>query len=452
MSTVLLTLSDSDPNNPPTVTEPLGLAQAVAFALSSNFEVKTAKAKAEGTHWDYLGSIGAFFPSISYERQQGEAKTSPAAYHSSDSGSAPENAIVGEAHYGTSSRTIIVKQPVADLSLITEILARSQTDDASRADAVASREKVALDTITSYFRLIHSRLGIGFASDYKAHLDRLAQRMKDRVAGGGASGVELDRINGRSVSAKSAMIEAGAEYQAALVEFRRLTNVTPIKLRLPASLLPEIPDNVADVLARARQNNPDYQAALLRSDAADAAAAKPFANLLPKFSVQYTDSRTYNAGDIAAENPTNVTPSLVYPYANDVRVMGVLDWTLNGLVDPAQGMANAAYARQASFQASDTRQRLEESVRVGFDALNAASHRIDAVKKAVASNTRVAAAFEEQYVNGSRQLLDLLDAYERLYQSQVELGNLLVSEATAGFLVRRQMGELVDAIIKRDKD
>jgi len=67
------------------------------------------------------------------------------------------------------------------------------------------------------------------------------------------------------------------------------------------------------------------------------------------------------------------------------------------------------------------------------------------------ANGRVAATFEEQYLAGTRQLLDLLDAYERLYQSQTELVTMMISEIQAAYLLRRQMGELDTAILSPDK-
>ena len=90
-------------------------------------------------------------------------------------------------------------------------------------------------------------------------------------------------------------------------------------------------------------------------------------------------------------------------------------------------------------------------MRNGFDAMNSANGRIEAVTQAVEANSKVAVAFEEQYMAGSRQLLDLLDAYERLYQSQLELTALLVAEAQASYLMRREMGELEPAILSPDK-
>lgn len=448
----VLTL-EPDPNNPPTVTEPLDMGEAVAFALQNNFEIKAARAKAQGTRWEFFGSIGQYLPRLEYERQSGSQRSSPAAFHViKDSTDTTKNPLVETNKHHTWTRTYSVKQPLIDMSIIADILNRDQVHDAASADETATRERVALDTITCYLRLIRSRLTIGFATSYKANLDKLGERMKVRVSGGGASGVELDRINARATSARSAMIEAGAEYQAALVEFRRLTNVTPIKLSLPARLMPDVPEEVEEVLARALRMNPEYQVAQLKADAALAATWKQMSVFLPKLSMQMTDTRTFNAGGISQEDPMMTAPSPVYPYVNDRRLMLVFNWTLNGGADIGQSLANAAYARQASYQASDTRLRLEESVRTSFSALNAANGLVESTNRALDANVKVATAFDEQFLNGNRQLLDLLDAYERLYQSQNELSRLLISEATASFLVRRQMGELVEAIVVRTQE
>lgn len=441
---------EPDPNNPPTVPEPLNMGEAVAFALKNNFEIKAARAKTQGTHWEFFGSIGQYLPRLEFERQTGTERSSPGAYHvpvsTTDSS---KNPLVDVSTHHTWTRSYSVKQPLVDLGIVADILNRDQVHDATSADETATRERVALDTITCYLRLVRSRLTISFASNYKANLDRLGERMKLRVSGGGSSGVELDRINARATSARSAMIEAGAEYQAALVEFRRLTNVTPIKLSLPARLMPDVPETVDEVLLRALRMNPEYQAAQLKADAALTATWKQMTAFLPKLSMQLTDTRTFNAGGVSQELPVNVKPSEVYPYVNDRRMMLVFNWTLNGGADIGQSLANAAYARQASYQATDTRLRLEESVRTSFSALNAANGLVESTNRALDANAKVAAAFDEQFLNGSRQLLDLLDAYERLYQSQNELSRLLISEATASYLVRRQMGELVEAIVVR---
>lgn len=431
---------EADPSYPPTVTEPLELVEAVAFALKNNFEIAAAKAKTEGSQWDLVGGFGQYLPRVDYNRKQGHEHSRPTSYHD------PSGATVPSDRHPYWSRDISVRQPVIDLSIVADILARWDGKDAVKAEELGVRERVALDTINSFMRLAQSRLLINFATRYKEALDKLAQRMGDRVAGGGASAVELERVNARATSAQSAMIEARAEFKAAMTEFRRLTGQTPQKLTLPANLLPTIPDNVDEVVARALRFNPDYLAALLRIDQTRENAAKAFAGPLPKFAIEISDSRSWNSGGVTQELPGNA-PGGVFPYSNTKKIMGVMSMQLNGGVDFAQGMAYAAQTRQVTAQAADTRARLEESVRTGYSALSAANGRIEAVSTAMEANGKVAGVFEEQYLSGGRQLLDLLDAYERLYQSQTELSRLVVSEASATFLVRRQMGELVKALM-----
>ncbi|MBX9634184.1 MAG: TolC family protein, partial [Magnetospirillum sp.] len=337
-------LLESDPVSPPSVTEPLSLAEAVTFALKNNFEVAGSKAKHQASQWEFYGGLGQYVPRIEYDRRSGHARSKPASFHDA------HGVVVSDDRHPTRSRSITVRQPLIDLAILTDILGRSQTLSAANAEEIGIRERVALETITSFLRLTQSRLSIGFANAYKSNLDRMSQRMRDRVSGGGASQVDLERLTARSVSARSAAIEARAEYQAAAVEFRRLTGVVPLKLAMPLNLMPAIPDSVEDVLDRALHNNPDYQAALFRVEAAKSSVAKSYAAFAPKVSLEFSDNRTWNAGGIDNELPANAAPSPVYPYSNERRIMTIVTMSMNGGVDLAQGFANAALTRQTAAQ------------------------------------------------------------------------------------------------------
>lgn len=439
---------EKDPGNPPSVTEPLTIEESVAFTLKNNFEVQGAKSKTEAAKWDKYSAYGGYLPKVTLEVRDGKQESKPSNY--SIKGASGNMTVPDDTHH-TWSNSLTINQPVVDLSIISDILTKSDTADAVEADEYSAREKAAYDTIASFLRVTRSRMIIAFAESYKQNLDKLGQRMRDRVSGGGAPGVELDRINARSVSAKSAIIEAHSEYQAAIVEFRRLTGVNPIKLHLPDTLLPAVPGSVEEVLTRTMRNNPDFRAANKRAEASIGDMEKSFSNLLPKFGVEFSNSRVWNAGGVSKTDVNtctgNVNNNCFFPNSKTTSLMGVFTWNLNGGSDFASGMSNRARAQAASFAATDLRQKLDETVRVSFDAMNAANARIEAVSRAVESNSKVATAFEEQYLAGSRQLLDLLDAYERLYQSQNELTVLLVSEAQAGYQLRRQMGELERAIM-----
>lgn len=448
---------EKDENIPPTMVEPIHLDEMVALALKQDFAVKAATSATNAAKWDKYSAYGAYLPSVQLTVKDGKEESKPGGY-SSKSAAGGTFTVPDDTHH-TWNNSLTITQPIIDTTIITQILSRTDTHEAVEADEFSARQLSAFNAVQSFFRVIRSRLLIGFSQSYKDNLDKLAQRMRDRVSGGGAPGVELDRINARSTTANAAIVEAQSEYQAAIVEFRRLSGVNPMKLELPESTLPLLPDKVDDALTSMVRNNPDYKAASKRADAAISDMQKTFSALLPKFNVEFSQSRVWNSGGIAKTDTSTSGPcannipagTCFYPNTRTTQLMGVFTWSLNGGSDVASGMAGLSRAEAASYSATDLRMKLDESLRVAFDALKAANIRIESVRQALDANARVAATFEEQYLAGTRQLLDLLDAYERLYQSQTELVTMLTSEIQAAYQLRRQMGELDTAILSPDK-
>lgn len=427
---------------PADLNEPIRLDEAVAFALKNNFEVKASGAKSDSAMWEVAGAYGAYLPAFSYTKSQGMEISAPAAYY------------VGNDRAETSThhrrdKTLSVRQPIIDLTLISDILIRHAGKDAADIEEVSTRERVAQQTISSFLRLVQARLSMRFAKGYKEQLDKLISLMDARVEGGGAPRADLDRIKARSVSAQSAIIETSAEFEAALTEFRRLAGVTPLQFQLPASLVPTVPAAIEDALAQAMKANPDYLLSRRQMEVQEWDSYKAYSRALPKISFEYTKSRTWNA-DGAAIGGTSSSNSATYPFQNETRAMVVATWAINGGTDFAQGLASAAKAREADYRSRDTRAKTEEMVRVSFNALAAARGRVPVLEEAVESNLKVVTAFEEQYMNGNRPLFDLLDAYERQYMARQELTRVLIAEAQAGYQLRRQMGQLVGGLLESE--
>lgn len=427
---------------PADLNEPIRLDEAVAFALKNNFEIKASGAKSDSAMWEVVGAYGAYLPSFSISKSQGMETSAPASYY------------VGNNRAETSThhrrdKSLSVRQPIVDLSLISDILIRHRSKDAADMEELGTRERVAQQSIAAFFRLIQARLSMRFATDYKGQLDKLITLMGARVDGGGAPKSDLDRIKARSVSAQSAIIETSSEFEAALTEFRRLAGVTPLQFQIPASLFPAPPASVDDALAQAMKANPDYLLSRRQMEVQELDSYKSYSRLMPKITFEYTKSRTWNA-DGAAVGANSTSGDAVYPFQNETRAMIVSTWSISGGTEIAQGLASAAKAREADFRSRDTRAKTEELVRVSFNALGAARGRVPVLEEAVDSNIKVVAAFEEQYISANRPLFDLLDAYERQYGARQELTRVLVAEAQAGHQLRRLMGQLVEGLLETE--
>lgn len=427
---------------PADLAEPIRLDEAVAFALKNNFEIRASGAKKEAAAWDLAGAYAGYLPTLTITRSNGMETSAPAAYYVG-------NDRVESSTHHRRDKQLSVRQPIVDVSLISDVLLRYRSKDAANAEELGTRERIAMQTISAYFKLVQARLSMRFAKEYKDQLDKLNGLMGARVEGGGAPRSDMDRIRARSVSAQSAIIETASEFEASLTEFRRLTGVTPLQFQLPASLVPNPPASVEAALGEAARANPDYLLSRHQMEVQEMESYKSYSRLLPKISFEYTNSRSWNASG-AALGGGSANTGTIFPFQNETRAMVVATWSISGGTEVTQGLAAAAKAREADYRSRDTRAKLEESVRVAYNALSAARGRVPVLEEAVESNLKVATAFEEQYLNASRPLFDLLDAYERQYMARQELTRVLIAEAQAGHQLRKLMGQLVAGLLETE--
>lgn len=422
----------------PDYVDSLRLDQAVAMALKNNFEVLAAENKKIGTGWDVVAAMGQYAPQVKLTRASGTERSQPASINDA------KGARVEDDRHHRRDVVLEISQPIVDLSVISDILQRNLTDDVAEAERLGVRERVAMDTVQSYFKLLSAVLTIRYAELYKGSLDSLMERMSARVAGGGASQADLERVRSRAVTAETAIISARSELESAQVEFRRLTGVLPLKVRVPARLMPQLPDAPEAALSRAVAANPEYRASSLQADVTQMESYKAYSRALPKLSFEVSRTTSYNAGGSSKGNPIDGGP---WAYQHENLAMLVMTWQFNGGSDVLGGVGYGFRAKEAQYKTMDVRKRIEESMSNSYTALHAADKRIRATRSALRANLQVAQSFEAQYLAASRPLFDLLDAYERLYSSRVELVRLLVAEAQAAYQVRRQMGELVGAVL-----
>lgn len=422
--------------SPPDIQQAVHLDEAVAFALSNNFEVHAATAKSRVGYWNKMGAYSEYLPSIEWSYASGTERSKPGSYND-----ASGTRVLDTTHHRY-DKNFVLRQPLIDLSIVADILSSRNKENIEKINLRDVQEGIAYDTVSAFLNLLQARVTVQLADQYKRYLEDLAERMKSRVEGGGATAADLERIQGREASADAARIEALGSYETNIAEFVRLTKIRPSQLAFPDNLAPDVPQNQQEAIDRALQANPSYKSSLTKIDAAVADRNKSYSGLLPKLSMQYSKAFSYNAGGSANGNPVDG----VYPSQSTQSLMLVAQWSLSGGTSVASGLAGAAKTSEMNFRSQDVRARLEQGVRSGYTAMNAARSRLSVLKKAVQANENVVAAFEEQYKGGARSLFDILDAYEQLYNSRLNLMRVTIASAQAAYQVRRQMGDLIESV------
>lgn len=144
-------------------------------------------------------------------------------------------------------------------------------------------------------------------------------------------------------------------------------------------------------------------------------------------------------------------PLTVVPTALPIVMVTIGVKLIGGGTQITGGMSGMHKARQMQYQSIDMLKRLEQSMSTSYSAINATQERLNILQKTVEANERVVVAYEEQFKNGTRQLFDLLDAYEQLYNSRLNMVRAIFAYTQATYQIQRGMGSVVESVLETKK-
>ena len=419
----------------------LSLFDAMAMSLEYSNEVAASSAHVDMSESQVAAALGPLLPHIDLRMNAGKENSSP----SSVTKLPYYDRLPSDTH-NRNDNQLFVRQTLFDLPSYFERQRQDLLLQASRHNLSDVQERVAYDTLISFLKLVELRLTVRLTENYEADLNKLLEYMTARVQAGGATKADMQRVKGRVLNATSAVIEAKGAYESGLVEFKRLTGVVPDSITIPGSLLPVLPKYFGTAMETAIQNNNQLQAALRDIESVEQERRAVQGKYSPKFDIELSAIHTYNAGGVAASDP--VPNNTLYADQNDKRAMLVMSWNLlDGGADMMQSKALESKRQEYEYRAKEIQRKLEESLRINFNALRAVNGRVESVRQEMESNDIVLAAFKEQLFSANRSLLDVLDAYQRQFNSRTELTRLLIAEATAGLQMLRNMGKLQEGIV-----
>lgn len=417
----------------------LSLLDATALALGYSNEVAASSAKRDMSNYYAAASLGPLLPRVDLKINGGREESNPSTRTDTLGVRAPSDT------HNRTDRQLYIRQALMDLPSYFERQRQNLLLKSAEHGLSNTQERVAYDTLVSFLRLIQLRMDVVLAKAYEVELKKLLEYMTARAEAGGSSPADMQRVKGRVINTRSTVIEAQGAYESGLVEFRRLTGVVPSSITIPESLLPMLPMDFDTSMTTAVQNNFELQAALRDMESVAQERRAMQGRLAPKLEIELSSIRSYNAGGV--DGSVRLPGGTIYPDQDDKRAMLVMSWNLlNGGADMMQAKALASKRMEYEYRAKEIQRKLEEALRVNFNALRSISGRIDGVRQEMESNDLVLAAFNEQLFAANRSLLDVLDAYQRQYNSRAELARLLTAEATAGLQMLRNMGQLQEGI------
>ncbi|MFO1038863.1 MAG: TolC family outer membrane protein [Geminicoccaceae bacterium] len=302
---------------------------------------------------------------------------------------------------------------------------------ADRANLIAQEQSVLLDAVDAYTATARDQRVLDLALNNEQRLQRQLEATKDRFDVGEVARTDVAQAEARLARARADVETAKADLASSRAFYRRVIGKDAAKLEIPTTLK-DLPKTLDDALAVAAAN-PEITAANYTLFAAKDDVDVAFADLLPSVDLQ---ASLRDAVDPSATVNRNRTATI------GVQVSIPL---YQGGGEYARVRQNRQVVRQRREQLESSYRQVQQLVESNWERLLAATAAIESFNSEVEANGIALEGVQQEALVGSRTVLDVLDAEQELFTSQVNLVRARREEVLASYQLKAAVGELTVA-------
>jgi adhesin transport system outer membrane protein len=331
----------------------------------------------------------------------------------------------------TREGSVVVRQLVFDgLTSINEIWRQAARVDAAAYRVRERTELIALDAAEAYIDVVRFTHLVGLANENIAAHRRILGNVEARFQGGRAGEGDLEQVRERVEAAIAVRAQFVQQHDQARAVFRRTVGIEPHNLRIPGRLR-GLPASKDASLAITLRHNPTIQAG-----EADRLAARHGFNatagaFLPNVALEGRATRGHNTGTVLGDR-TETSGLVVATW--DIFNGGQSSWRRAEFAERYEEMT----MRHARLQ-----REAFELIDKAWAARTITNDRIAALTRQIAADRRVIEAYTKEYELGQRSLIDLLNAYNQLFNARVSLESTRGTAVFADYQLLAAMGQLL---------
>lgn len=304
---------------------------------------------------------------------------------------------------------------------------------AARADLVSTEQQVLSNAIDAYTAVYRDRAVLNLALNNEQRLRRQLQATRDRFTVGEVARTDVAQAEARLARARADVETAKADLATSTSIFAQVVGREPGKLTKPGRTK-QLPPSLTQAQAVATRN-PEIISQTFALAAAQDRVNVAFADVLPSV-------------DLTARANGSYEPQTSLDWQR-TATLGI-----NVVVPLYQGGADQSRVRQARETVQQQRNLLEAQFRSvqqlvsqSWDRLLAATAAIDAYRSEVRANDIALQGVQEENLAGTRTVLDVLDAEQELFTSQVNLVRAEREEVVASYGLKAAVGELTTEVL-----
>lgn len=405
---------------------PIDMRQAIEIAVASNPEILQAQYNTEAIQFEREQAQGLYFPTLDIELSAGARRL--------ENNTRRSLGIASDWLYPTEA------QARADWTVFDfgrrrgELLRQAARVDGASLRVVERSEFIALQVARQYLNLLLQERIVAAAEDNALFHEQLAGNLSEGVDQGSISVADLQQADERLQAAIVQREEAREDLTNAKTALRRLTGLDITRVSLPGNLATLMPTGLEQAISMARVNNPLVREAQADVDAANAMVMSSRGALYPEIGVDVAGRIGDDIDGFKGET-------------NDVIGRVYLRWNIfNGGIKEAEVQEMVRRASQARYQLHDRVREAEEDVTNAWTALETQRRVGTTLERQSQVSDDLLLSYRSQFNIGRRSLLDVLDAQNTRFNTQVRRETSRFSELFAGYQVLASTNRFLEAL------
>lgn len=413
LATAALGMAAASPAHAQSQGGPVSIQEAIAVAMQSNPEILQAQFNKEAIEFERKQAQGLFMPRIDLEGSAGVRRLENQTRRTL--GIADDELYPLELSLGAEWTVLDFGRRRG------ELLRQAARVDGASLRVVERSEFVALQIARQYLDVLLQQRVVAASQDNAAFHRALVADLGQGVDQGSISVADRQQAEERLQAALVRQEEAQEDLNNAAITLRRLTGLDISQVSVPPNLAAAMAPSVDEAVGLARLENPLVREAVADVDAANAAADSAEGDLYPTIGLEVRGRVGEDIDGFRGET-------------NDVQARAVLRWNIwDGGINRAKLQEMIRRASQSRYRLHQLQREAEEDVRTAWSTLQTQGNVVTALTRQSQVSDDLLLSYRSQFNVGRRSLLDVLDAQNTRYNTQVRLETARFSQLFAQY-------------------
>ncbi|MEM1053361.1 MAG: TolC family protein [Pseudomonadota bacterium] len=409
-----------------TSTDTVTMAEAIDVAVRSNPQVQEAQFNKEGIEFERKQAQGLFGPRFDLEASAGIRRLE---------NNTRRNLDIADDELFPLEAGITGEWTVLDFGRRRgELLRQAARVDGASLRVVERSEFVALQVSRQYLDVLLQQRVAAAASDNTRFHQLLLQDLSQGVAQGSISIADQQQAEERLQAAIVREEEANRALTDAQITLRTLTGLDIRNGVLPPDLLNAVPPSIDQAIGEARLRNPLVREAQADVDAANGRVTAAEGELYPTVGLEVRGRIGDDIDGFSGET-------------NDLQGRVVLRWNIfDSGINRARVQEMVRRSSQARYALHQRQREAEQDVRAAWNARDTQGRIVSALDRQASVSDDLLLSYRSQFNIGRRSLLDVLDAQNTRFNTQVRLETARFSEIFARYQILAATNNFLDAL------